>query len=150
MAPLKQYATVTGRLTVDRSRDDSVLKKMEELRPIGPISIVDAATFRSEQAARQRKQAALYTPMFRHPVQPADHVLLTKASVGPSQAPTPTPSSQTSTPREDLIPLRKDLIHSLALNQQQCTDDVVKELGGPDCSASLRNDILSLLEDVSF
>ena len=104
-------------------------------------------------AERHRKHAGstgLYTSMFRKPVQPADHQLITQASGLHSYAPIP-PSSNPA--REDLAPLRKQLIHSLALNQQQGTDDVIEFL----CSnnelerdSSLRGDILSLLEDVSI
>ena len=143
MAPLRLYANVTGKFTVERELDDRVKDKLRE-------ATIDAAKLRDRKVvlidnppdipktnAKKRKEAST---MFRNAIRPSDQAKLI-ASVSSSSMPTPARPSNA----DDYI--RKRLVHCIAISDRT-RDQIIRMVGGPECDASLRRELLDLLEKV--
>lgn len=146
MAPLKLYANVTGKFTVERELGEKVQDKVRD------------RTLVAEKQRTERKAILLETPpdlgrssatgkrrregqVPRRPVHPADRNLPASSSapplrvMSPSQAKSPVPSA------------RKRLIHCVALSSRT-VDEAVRLVGGKDCDSTTRKQIIELLEEV--
>jgi len=153
MAPLKLYANVTGKFTVERELGEKVQDRIRE-------STLGAVKQRSERKTilidtppdlhpvHGKKRKAPTSSMFRKPVQQSDH-LRNNAGAStaalPARVSSPVPSQQTT--KEGLIPVRKRLIHCLAVSERS-SDEVIQLVGGSDCDPSLRREVLGLLDEV--
>ncbi|KAJ8516051.1 hypothetical protein ONZ45_g6603 [Pleurotus djamor] len=163
MVPLKLYASVTGRFTVERDLS-TVTSKVRE-------SAQDAAKERSSRktiklnspppgvatpttAAKPQKKTKSST-MFRGAARAAAKAntlpVPTPPSAPPrvaSPAPRPSPRPSPRPPTRDLIPVRKRLVHCLAVAERS-KDEVLRLIMGSDPDANAKRDLASLLEEVA-
>lgn len=144
MAPLRLYANVTGKFTLERELDDRMKDRIREVT-------IDAAKQRERKVklidnppdlpsranVKKRKDAPT---MFRNVVRPSDQAKLISSSSSPA------PTSSKSSNKDDS--LRKRLVHCIAVSDRT-RDTIVKMVGGPDCDASLRHELLDLLEKIA-
>ncbi|KXN90647.1 hypothetical protein AN958_03887 [Leucoagaricus sp. SymC.cos] len=153
--PLKLYANVTGKFTVERQLDDITEKvrasaaDAQSQRAGRGIIVVDTPTDLPPPNGRRKKEAASST-MFRKPVRPADQPRrpppASSAAASPGGASPAPPQPQRS--KEALHALRSRMIRCIAADHRT-SDQVVKLVGGNDCSASTKRDILDLLNEVA-
>ena len=143
MAPLRLYANVTGKFTVERELDERMKDRIREVtidaakKRDRKVKLIDNPPDLPRTNAKKRKDVPT---MFRNAIRPSDQAKLI-ASV--SSSPTPTPPRPSN--KEDS--LRKRLVHCLAVSERT-QDQIVRMVGGPDCNAPLRRELLDLLEKV--
>jgi RNA polymerase II elongation factor ELL len=151
MAPLKLYANVIGKFTVERELQEKIQAQLrdrtreeEKLRRGHKTQWLETPPDLHTTNGKKRK--APQASMFRKP--PTDFLRPGNAST-PSSArplsPAPLPSSST---KESFAPTRKRLIQCLAVSERT-TDEAVKLVGGGDPDSSWRRDFMNLLGDVS-
>jgi RNA polymerase II elongation factor ELL len=139
MAPLRLYANVTGKFTIERELDDRTKDRIREVT-------IDAAKQRDRKVvlidnppdlttsrtnSKKRKDAQT---MFRNAIRPSDQAKLI-ASV----------SSSPPSTKDDFY--RKHMVHCIAISERT-QDHIVRTVGGLDCNHSLRRQLLDLLENV--
>lgn len=155
MAPLKLYANVMGKFTVERDLS-TVTSKVRE-------SAADAANQRSQRqlivldapppevGAPARKKKQPKTSMFRNPHKestPNKNTLpvpVPAARVASPAPPAPKPPPKVN--KESTAAMRKRLIHCLAVAERS-SEEVVRLVVGPDPDPTSKRDLLSLLEEV--
>lgn len=143
MAPLRLYASVTGKFTIERELDERMKDRIREVtidaakQRDRKVKLIDNPPDLPKSNAKKRKDVPT---MFRNAVRPSDQAKL-MASVSSSSTPAPPNSSN----KDDS--LRKRLVHCLAVSERT-QDHTVRMVGGPDCNSSLRRELLDLLERV--
>lgn len=146
-APLKLYANVVGKFTVEQREIGNELR--DKIRE----STQDAAAQKNSRAtvfmetppetqlvSKKRKDA----PMFHKPLRQSD-----KVKPAPPASATLTPLSKathSSTTHHGGVPVRKRLVHCLARGEKS-EEELFKLLGG-DRNAALRAEITGLLDQV--
>jgi RNA polymerase II elongation factor ELL len=149
-APLKLYANVVGKFTVEQR------EIRNELRDKIRESTQDAAAQKNSRATvfmdtppetqpvnKKRKDA----PMFHKPLRQSDKVKpVPPASASSTPASKATSTHQPSTSNQGGVPVRKRLVHCLARGEKS-EEELFKLLGG-DRNASLRAEIAGLLDQV--
>jgi RNA polymerase II elongation factor ELL len=152
MAPLKLYANVTGKFTVERELGTKVEDKVrdrtlvaEKKRTERKAIMLDTPPPDLAVASGKKRKAPAMSSMFRKPVQPSDHLPVNRGPT-PSRVASPAPSTMT---REGLVPVRKRLIHCVALGQHT-PEAVIKLVGGTDRDPAAWADLLALLDEASL
>jgi RNA polymerase II elongation factor ELL len=150
-APLKLYANVVGKFTVERELHDDVCDKLRE-------STQDAVNQRMTRTtqfidvppdiqpnSKKRKEPPSPSSMFRKPIRQSDKLMSTSnLPIVPNR--TSTLTAQGS--KEGSMSLRPRVVHCLAV-ADRTEDELVRLVGGLDCSPLLRREIHDLLEQVS-
>ena len=150
-APLKLYANVVGKFTVERELHDDVCDKLRE-------STQDAVNQRMTRTtqfinvppdiqsnSKKRKEPPSPSTMFRKPIRQSDKLMSTSnLPIVPNR--TSTLTAQGS--KEGSMSLRTRVVYYLAI-ADRTEDELVRLVGGPDCSPLLRREIHDLLEQVS-
>ena len=147
-APLKLYANVVGKFTVERELHDDVCDKLRE-------STQDAVNQRMTRTtqfinvppdiqsnSKKRKEPPSPSTMFRKPIRQSDKLIST------SNPPIRTSTLTAQGSREGSTSLRTRVVHCLAISDRT-EDELVRLVGGLDCSPLLRREIHELLEQVS-
>jgi RNA polymerase II elongation factor ELL len=143
MAPLRLYANVTGKFTIERELDHRMEDRIREVtidaakQRDRKVKLIDNPPDLPRTTTKKRKDAPT---MFRNAIRPSDQMKLA-ASV--SSTPISTPTGR---PNKD-GPLRKRMVHYIAITDRT-RDQIVRVLGGSDCDPSLRRDLVDLLEKV--
>ncbi|GLB37141.1 hypothetical protein LshimejAT787_0401920 [Lyophyllum shimeji] len=154
-APLKLYANVTGKFTVEHDQLGANLK--EKIRE----KTIDAAKQRDDRRTKfidtpptlppknmKKRKEPPSSSMFRNAVRPSDQALLnasTSSSAVPARVASPAPlppKKKSSDPA-----LRNRLIHCMAI-QERPRDTIVRLVAGANCDASTRQEVLDLIEEV--
>ncbi|KAF8159538.1 hypothetical protein B0H34DRAFT_796776 [Crassisporium funariophilum] len=155
-APMKLYANVIGKFAVERELDDEVRDKIRE-------STQDAVNQRNTRTTmfietppdlptNNKKRKKPPASIFQKPVRPIDKPRNTP--VPPPIANPPNTNRTADVPpqpqreREGSVPLRKRMVHCLATSERT-EDQVVRLVGGSDCSQSLRREIHDILDQVA-
>ena len=150
-APLKLYANVVSKFTVERELHDDVCDKLRE-------STQDAVNQRMTRTtqfinvpqdiqsnSKKRKEPPSPSSMFRKPIRQSDKLMPTSnLPIVPNRTSTLTPQGS----KEGSMSLRPRVLHCLAI-ADRTEDDLVRLVGGVDCSPLLRREIHDLLEQVS-
>lgn len=151
-APLKLYANITGKFAVERQLDDRITDKLRasaadaQNQRAGRTTIfVETPTDLPPPNGKKKKDAT----MFRKPVRPTDQPRrpAPASAAGSSGGASPTPP-QPQRSKEALQALRSRMIRCIAVCERT-SDQVVKLVGGNDSSASMKRDILDLLEEIA-
>ena len=150
-APLKLYANVVGKFTVERELHDDVCDKLRE-------STQDAVNQRMTRTtqfikvppdiqsnSKKRKEPPSPSSMFRKPIRQSDKLISTS---NPSTVPNRTSTLTAQGSKEGFTSLRLRVVHCLAI-ADRTEDELVRLVGGLDCSPLLRREIHDLLEQVS-
>jgi RNA polymerase II elongation factor ELL len=150
-APLKLYANVVGKFTVERELHDDVYDKLRE-------STQDAVNQRMTRTtqfinvppdiqsnSKKRKEPPSPSTMFRKPIRPSDKLMSTS---NPPIVPNRTSTLTAQGSKEGSTSLRTRVVHYLAI-ADRTEDELVRFFGGLDCSPLLRREIHDLLEQVS-
>ena len=150
-APLKLYANVVGKFTVERELHDDVCGKLRE-------STQDAVNQRMTRTtqfinvppdiqsnSKKRKEPPSPSTMFRKPIRQSDKLVSTS---NPPTVPNRTSMITTQGSKEGSTSLRTRVVHYLAI-ADRTEDELVRLVGGLDCSPLLRREIHDLLEQVS-
>lgn len=152
-APLKLYANVTGRFSVERQLDDRMSDKVRnsnldaQNQRAGRTTIFVKTPTDLPPPNGKKKEGATST-MFRKPLRPADQLRrslpATNAitSVNTTSAP-----QQSQRSKEALQALRNRMIPCICTSQRT-SGQIVKLVGGNNCSTATRQDILKLLDEV--
>ncbi|KZT10750.1 uncharacterized protein LAESUDRAFT_755424 [Laetiporus sulphureus 93-53] len=171
MAPLKLYANVLGRFFVERELGEKIESLVRDRRIEAEkqrterkaIFLDTPPDFGKGSATKQRKDAHsahrrigltgpesrrnLSVPSSAQPTRVSSPRNVSVPSSGqPTRVASPLPSSSQ---RSDASPMRNRLVHLVASSQSLSTDDIVRRIGGPNCNATTRSDILRLLEQVA-
>ena len=150
-APLKLYANVVGKFTVERELHDDVCDKLRE-------STQDAVNQRMTRTtqfinvppdiqtnSKKRKEPPSPSSMFRKPIRQSDKLMSTP---NPPTVPNRTSTFTAQGSKEGSTSLRTRVVHCLAI-ADRTEDDLVRHVAGLDCSPLLRREIHDLLEQVS-
>ena len=150
-APLKLYANVVGKFTVERELHDDVCGKLRE-------STQDAVNQRMTRTTqfinvppdiqsngKKRKEPPSPSTMFRKPIRQSDKLISTS---NPPTVPNRTSTLTAQGLKEGSTSLRTRVVHCLAI-ADRTEDELVRLVGGLDCSPLLRREIHDLLEQVS-
>ncbi|KAJ3887074.1 hypothetical protein GG344DRAFT_56313 [Lentinula edodes] len=147
--PLKFYANVIGKLTIsERELGDELADRIRkstaaaaEKRHNPKTKFIDANNLPqpTTKAAAKKK-----SDLFRKPLRPSDRLKPTPLSTSTSSAPSPRPSHTPKPPQDGTTSLGRRLIHYLAL-AERTSEDAVKAVGGSNCDAKTRQDILDAL-----
>ena len=152
-APLKLYANVVGKFTVERELHDDVCDKLRE-------SAQDAVNQRMTRTtqfinvppdiqsnSKKRKEPPSPSTMFRKQIRQSDKLMPTSnPPIVPNR--TSTLTAQGSKEGSTSLPLRTRVVHYLAI-ADRTEDELARLVGGLDCSSLLRREIHDLLEQVS-
>jgi RNA polymerase II elongation factor ELL len=158
-APLKHYANVTGKFTVEpgldrvkdmlREKTSDAAKQRDDRRTIF-INAPPPPPPKQKEPAAAKKKKDHTTSMFRNAVRPSDQAKL-NAAMSSSAAATASRVASPAPPKprtnEASAPLRRRLIHFLAVSERQ-QDTIIKMVAGPDCDHDTRQELLDLLNDV--
>ncbi|KAF8993692.1 hypothetical protein BDQ17DRAFT_1431544 [Cyathus striatus] len=153
--PLKLFANVVGKFTVERQLGDKLTDKIRE-------STIDAANQRNN-----RTTILLDTPPPMPSKKRKDHLIppsnmfrnkmpRTETSRNNTQSSTSTSNYTSSTAtnssyhptKEALASLRQRMIHCIAV-RDRTAEDLVKFVGGSNCSASIQRDIMERLPEIA-
>lgn len=161
MAPLKLYANVTGKFTVERELRDKVTDKVrlhtqvaEQQRTERKVQMLDTppAIARANGTGKKRKapaNSAFPSSSSSSLLKRAAHNDMRNASTSvPSRVASPLPPTSTpppSTAKESSA--RRRMVQYVAITHR-LPEDVVRALGGPDCDSSTRRMLLDLLDEV--
>lgn len=159
MAPLKLYASVMGKFTVERQLDDKVRDRVRQqivvekqqrvecranLLDQPPILASGAKNIKREIPGSGSVIPSQKTAATKQlPAASSSTVALRKESTSAQNAP--------STKAKANPELRRQLIHYLASSPRgRLVKDVVKKLGGANLGTAAHKDMLALLKDVSL
>lgn len=171
-APLKLYATVTGKFRVERQLDGSIEDKVrdrtqvaEKQRTERKVLMLDTPPEITRVSGKKRKALPASSMMLKKAAH-NDHIrnVSSAGSVLPSRVAsplpptlalsTPTPSTPTTptfvmppTPKESSV--RRRMVQYLAVNPRS-TEEVMRAIGGADCDASTRRQLSELLNEVGY
>lgn len=154
MAPLKLYANVTGKFTVERELGDKVKDMLRvktsdaaKQRDDRRTKFIDAPPTLPPSNSKKRKEPPT-SSMFRNAIRPADQAKLnasTSSTATPARVSSPIPPRKKTSAAS--ATLRKRLVHCLAVSERP-RDQALKLVAGGDSDASTRRDVLELLEEV--
>lgn len=158
-APLKLYANITGKFTVERQLDDRITDKVRAItvdaqkERAGRAAIfLDAAADLPPTNGKKSRKEGNTTSIFRKPVRPTDQPRRPTPSVPAATLPSrvsPAPPALPQRSKEALQALRKRIVWCIAISERT-SEQVVKLVGGSkNCSDAIKRDILELLEEVS-
>ena len=156
MAPLKLYATVTGRFNVQRVLDSKITDRIrrqtqayETQRQEGRIQVLEMPP-----DARVNGRKASATSSSTSLIQKAAHNGYMKKQSSlrvPSPLPPPRPSSpSTSSPSTSALKdssARRQMVQCLAISNR-LPDDVILAIGGSNADASTKQNLRALLDEV--
>jgi len=145
-APLKLYANVVGKLTIEQREIGNDLRDKIRESTQGAVAHKNsrATVFmdnppETQTITKKRKEVS----MFHKPLRPSD-----KPKPVPP-APTSTPPSKPTTPIQSHgVPVRTRLVHCLARGDKQ-EEELFKLLGASDRSSYLHTEVVKLLDQVS-
>lgn len=150
-APLKLYANVVGKFTVDRELHDDVYDKLREStqdavnqRMTRTTQFIDMPTD-IHPNSKKRKEPPPPSTMFRKPIRQSDKLMSTSNAAG---VPNRTSTLTAQGSKESSTSLRTRVVHCLAM-ADRTEDELVRLVGGLDCSPLLRREIHDLLDKVS-
>ncbi|KAJ3502295.1 hypothetical protein NLJ89_g8958 [Agrocybe chaxingu] len=148
--PLKLHANVIGKFAVERELAD-VRERIRESTQVATdqrnrptTKFIDAPPDTLPPPPKKKNPSS--TTLFRNPPRPADRPK--PAPPPPTATPNNRPSSSTPTQRDGLVPLRKRLVHCLAISEK-LEDQLLKLLGASDRSSALRTEIFELLNELA-
>ncbi|KAF8070214.1 hypothetical protein FPV67DRAFT_1486660 [Lyophyllum atratum] len=138
-APLKLYANVTGKFTIEHDKLGANLKDRIREKTIDAAKqrddrktkFIDTPPTLPAKTTKKRKEQS--SAMFRNAIRPSDQVKLNA-------------SNSSKKPSDSSI--RKRLVHCMAV-QERPRDQIIKLVTGADCDASKRREVLDLLEEVA-
>ena len=151
-APLKLYANVVGKFTVEQREIGNELQdKIRESTQDAAAQKTSRATVfmdtppETQPVNKKRKDA----PMFHKPLRQSDKIKpVPSVSTAPTLASKTTPTHQPSTSQQGGVPALKRLVHCLARGEK--SEDELFKLLGADRNASLRAEIVGLLDEVRY
>ena len=167
MAPLKLYATVTGKFNVERVLDSKITDKirnqtqaLEKQRNERKIQVLDAPPVLDNTKVNGKKRKApattsASTSLLKRAAH-NDHMknVSAQSSLRVSSPLPPRPSSpsaaassSTSTLKDNSV--RRRMVQYLAVSNR-LPDDVVRAIGGTDADASTKQNLRVLLDEVLF
>jgi len=142
MAPLKLHANVIGKFMVERQLGEKVTDKVRQQTMVAKQQHMERQAILLDQppisvpGSKKRKiPGSGKTPA-------SDHLRVPSSSTAASRKVSPLPSSKAS------ADVRRRLVRCLAISPR-LADDAVKMVGGANISASARDDLLALLDNVS-
>ncbi|CAA7263200.1 unnamed protein product [Cyclocybe aegerita] len=148
--PLKLHANVIGKFAVERELAD-IRDKIRESTQVATdqrnrptTKFIDAPPDTLQPPPKKKTPSS--TTLFRNPPRPADKPK--PVPPPPTTTPNNRPSSSTPTQRDGLVPLRKRLVHCLAVSEK-LEDQLLKMLGASDRSSALRTEIFELLNELA-
>jgi len=153
-APLKLYANVIGKFTVERELHDDVCDKLRENTQDAVNQRMTRTTQFIEMPpdiqphGRKRKEPPPPSTMFRKPIRQSDKSMSTSGASNLANVLNRTSTLAAQGSREGLMSLRARLVHRLAI-ADRTEDELVRLVGGADCNPLLRREIHELLEQVS-
>jgi RNA polymerase II elongation factor ELL len=150
-APLKLYANVVGKFTVERELHDDVCDKLREStqdavnqRMTRTTQFIDKPP-EIQSNSKKRKEPPSPSTMFRKTIRQSDKLMSTS---NPLTVPNRTSTLTAQGSKEGSTSLRTRVVHCLAI-ADRTEDELVRLVGGLDCSPLLRREIHDLLEQVS-
>lgn len=148
---MKLYANVVGKFTVERELHDDVCDKLREStqdavnqRMTRTTQFINVPPDRQSNS-KKRKEPPSPSSMFRKPIRQSDKLSSTS---NPPIVPIRTSTLTAQGSKEGSTSLRTRVVHCLAIDDRT-EDDLVRLVGGLDCSPLLRREIHDLLEQVS-
>ncbi|KIJ68055.1 hypothetical protein HYDPIDRAFT_148312 [Hydnomerulius pinastri MD-312] len=152
MAPLKLYANVIGKFMVERQLGDKVTDKVRQQTMVAKQQHMERQAILLEQPPipvngaknGKRKMPGSGTVVKKVPV--SDQLRVPSSSAVPARKVSPLPQNPPSSKAN--ADVRRRLVHFLAISPR-LADDAVKMVGGANISASAREDLLLLLDDVA-
>lgn len=158
MAPLKLYANVTGKFTVERELGEKVQEQVrdrtqvaEKQRTERKVQMLDAPPDIPRVNGKKRKAPSSSSSSLLKQAAHNDHLRnmsAATASAGVSaRVASPLPLRPTTPGGQDKS-VRRRMVQYLAVSPR-LTDEVVRALGGAECDSSTRKTLLELLEEVS-
>ncbi|KAF5385882.1 hypothetical protein D9615_002475 [Tricholomella constricta] len=155
-APLKLYANVAGKFTIEHDKlgdnlKDKIREKTQDAakqRDDRRTKFIDTPPVLPTNKTKKRKEPPT-SSMFRNAIRPSDQAKLNaSASSSAAAARVSSPAPPPPPPRKPADPsLRRRLVHCIAI-QERTRDQIVKMVAGADCDASRRREVLDALEDV--
>jgi RNA polymerase II elongation factor ELL len=161
-APLKLYADIAGKFTVERELNGKTESKVQqstadaqktksERRIVlldNPLTFTASATTKSKSSAPPKKRKPAVSAPIAATVRRVPHVIRAK-NEGSSAARTQSPPHSLPSSQSSPVPLamRAQMIHLLAKGPRT-KEDVLSQVGGPDASESLRVQLNELLVTV--
>lgn len=144
MAPLKLYANVIGKFMVERQLGHKVTDKVRQQTLVAKQQHMERQAILLDQPPIPvGKNAKRKVPGSGTMVNKDQLRVLPSSSRKVSPLPQNTPSSKAS------ADVRCRLVHCLAISPR-LSEDAVKMVGGANIAASARDDLLALLDEVSF
>ena len=159
MAPLKLYANVTGKFTVERELGEKVQDKVrdrtqvaEKQRTERKVQMLDSPPDLARVNGKKRKAPSASSSLLKKAAH-NDHIrnVSSTSTAVPSRVASPLPPAQTppssSTPTPKDSSARRRMVHFLAIAPRS-TDEVMRYVGGADCDSATRRSLFELLDEV--
>ena len=150
MAPLKLYANIVGKFMVERQLGDKVTDKVRQQTMVAKAQHLERQAILLDQppipvpGAKNVKRKVPGSGTVIKKTTASDQLRVPSSS---SRKVSPLPQNTPSTKAN--ADVRRRLVHCLAISPR-LADDAVRMVGGANISASAREDLLALLDDVRF
>lgn len=154
-APLKLYANVTGKFTVERELGKDIQDKVrertrqvEEQRTERKVQMLDMPLDMKQVNGKKRKPPPASASLLKKAAH-NDH-LRNAAANTPSRVASPlsvTTAAKGAADRDKESPVRRRMVQYLAISPR-LTDEVTRAIGGQDCDPTMRKLLLELLHEV--
>ncbi|KAF9264261.1 hypothetical protein L218DRAFT_944054 [Marasmius fiardii PR-910] len=153
-APLRCHANVVGKLSLtDRELDPHTEARIRnatstarEQKDVPKTKYIDPPQDLHQPPKRKKE------PMFRKPVKPSDQPRVPVSSNTSTGSSHPRPSHQPSSSQSsaEIVALKKQIIHYLAVNEsEKSLDDVLRTVGPEECDIVTRRRITDALGEVA-
>jgi len=134
MAPLRLYANVTGKFTVERELGEKVKDKLRD-------------RILEQKRAERRTVMVPGLPQHEFYVPPVPLQFSDPPRSAPARVASPLPPAP---PKEVCVPVHKRIIRCLALNPHLTADAVIKKVAGPNCGQNEKKELMVVINEVKF
>jgi hypothetical protein len=158
MAPLKLYANVTGKFTVERELGEKVQDKVrdrtqvaEKQRTERKVQMLDSPPDIPRANGKKRKAPPASSSLLKKAAH-NDHIrnVSSVSTAVPSRVASPLPPVQTSSSIPSATKdgsVRRRMIQYLAISPRS-TDEIMRAVGGADCDSAIRRSLFELIDQV--
>lgn len=158
MAPLKLYANVTGKFTVERELGEKVQDKVhnrtivaEKQRTERKVLMLDSPPHIPQVNGKKRKAPNSVSSSLLKKAAHNDHIrnVSSVSTAAPSRvaSPLPPPASTAPPTTAKESPTRRRMVQYLAIAPRS-TDEVMRAVGGADCDSAKRRALFEILTEV--